>query len=105
MNEQQERKLNDVAQELALFQMNTLKRLGELNETISHAVAGVKATSEALKALEARVKILEDARKVQIELNKVQLEFNIRNLENTKEQSKFNKEIAKSSFWDFFKRK
>ena len=70
MNEQQERKLNDIAQELALFQMNTLKRLGELNDTISHAVAGVKAISASLSALADRLKTLEDARKVQIELNK-----------------------------------
>ena len=69
MNEQQEKRLNDIAQELALFQMNTLKRLGELNDLISHAVAGVKATSEALKVMEVRVKELEDARKMQIRLN------------------------------------
>ena len=97
MNEQETRKLNDLAQELALFQMNTLKRLGELNDLISHAVAGVKATSEALKALEARIKILEESRQRQIAFNATV------QIKNPAPSTQTSQNI--SSLWDFFKRK
>ena len=95
MNESQERDFQSVKQELALFQMNTLKRLGELNDLISHAVAGVKATSEALKVMEVRVKELEDARKMQIRLNS---QFHV--------HDKASHPSRDAGFlWDFFKRK
>ena len=97
MTEQFEKEFRDVKNELALFQMNTLKRLGELNETISHAVAGVKATSEALKALEARIKILEESRQRQIAFNATV------QIKNPAPSTQTSQNI--SSLWDFFKRK
>ena len=97
MNEQETRKLNDLAQELALFQMNTLKRLGELNDTFSHLTAGILATSVALKTLEVRAKILEESRQRQIAFNATV------QVKNPAPSSQVSQNI--SSLWEFFKRK
>jgi len=63
-----EQELQGMKQELALFQINTLKKLGELDKIIGEfqqAHTGL----ERLGTLEDRVKVLEEARKRQIDIN------------------------------------
>ena len=58
--------LQSIAQELAMFQLNTLKRLDELQKDKMNADV---FTEKVYPLLDMRIKALEDARKVQRKLN------------------------------------
>ena len=78
--------LEAVAQELALFQLNTLKRLDEIEKKIKSLEELVKRCAY----LEERVKTLEDARSRQILLNATFV-------------TKGPAEVKPRTFWDWWK--
>lgn len=65
MNEQE---LQGMKQELALFQINAMKRFDELDKVIGE-FQSAHTGLERLGSLEDRVKVLEEARQKQISLN------------------------------------
>ena len=89
MNEQERQELNQVMNELALFQLNELKRDAEME-------ARIKKWEAIIADITGRIATLEDARKRQIEIN-------TKLLEDT-DFLYSDKPKPKRSLWNIFKR-
>lgn len=93
--EQLQEKVNNIAQEIALFQLNELKRNAELEKRIKELekLVGQFQQShtglERVGRLEERIKILEEARQKQILINNKVLNYV--------------DEMEKATNWDYFK--
>ena|SRR3990167_3001383 len=69
MNETEKQQFEAVKQELALFQINQLKRNEEIKLIVAEEQRRTRARGDNYTELEAKVKTLEDARTRQIVLN------------------------------------
>ena len=93
--EQLQEKVNNIAQEIALFQLNELKRNAELEKrikTLEKLVGQFQQSHTGLERvgrLEERIKILEEARQKQILINNKVLNYV--------------DEMEKATNWDYFK--
>lgn len=98
MTQEQEQKLNSVAQELALFQINELARNNELEKRLKTLSLLTDSQKALISALDLRISALELARKQQIALNQDLIE-------KTKSPAKLEIKTAsepKSPFWRIF---